>query len=529
VLRKICASLSLEEMAKELVMVMGVGRSGTTALFRSLAKDRRVVRYNESIDSAIYFNYRLRPLGEIASVLSSVTGPVLLKPVHETSYRTIEDVIDEFRGYALRIVWIYRDPVNVFYSMHLQGWVPFTKIGSDSNVEQWSRRNRLAHESYERHPDFIAIVRYEDLLIDSRVFRRLCKWLGIQGKSCFRADSGKGRRQVPLAVQSKIDSRTTEVLRALDAARIFRPRITQRLRHPFVQKLSAGRKMIYNAVCRSHSDRERHEWSDLLAAGARCTPSQIAELRFWLDCGKNLQRTGKLRAELRENGPSHMSATSPVNSPYYVSSCINGQPALFFPADKVKGRRESPHGILEFGVGADWPFMFDGSPFAVFAVFKPSVPAAAFRLHQRALLIRAGAVDRVGPAFILQWNSDLNASEGIMTDESAGGDTKMEQQVALTARASHPHEQWRIVNFQYTREGTLLSFANGAPGTPCQGKDQQSRPKNSFYSTLQLGGADGEIESLFFGAVAEVIIFSDSLDDQQRTGITRYLKEKYRL
>jgi len=141
----------------------------------------------------------------------------LLKPLCETLHRTLEDLREEFGAYALRIVWIYRDPVNVFYSMHREGWVPFNKIGSDSYIEQWKKRNSLAHEFYQRHSDLIAIVRYEDFFVDSDVFRGLCDWLNIESKSFFQADSGNGRRKVPLAVQNKIDLRTAEILLALDA------------------------------------------------------------------------------------------------------------------------------------------------------------------------------------------------------------------------------------------------------------------------------------------------------------------------
>src|SRR5438093_1420001 len=164
-------------MARKLVMVMGAQRSGTNALFCSLANDKQVIPFNESIDNAIYCNYLLRPLGEIAGVLGAATGTVLLKPISETKYRTIDDVIREYHGYALQIVWIYRDPVNVFYSMHREGWIPFNEIGSEHTVEHWNKRNRLAYESCRRYSDLTAIVRYEDLLVDRRVFRQLCNWL----------------------------------------------------------------------------------------------------------------------------------------------------------------------------------------------------------------------------------------------------------------------------------------------------------------------------------------------------------------
>jgi len=98
----------------------------------------------------------------------------------------LEDLREEFGAYALRIVWIYRDPVNVFYSMHREGWVPFNEIGSDLYIEQWKKRSYLAHEFYQRHSDLIAIVRYEDFFVDSDVFRGLCDWLNIESKSFFQ-------------------------------------------------------------------------------------------------------------------------------------------------------------------------------------------------------------------------------------------------------------------------------------------------------------------------------------------------------
>jgi hypothetical protein len=175
--------------------------------------------------------------------------------------------------------------------------------------------------------------------------------------------------------------------------------------------------------------------------------------------------------------------------------------------------------------------MYDGSPFALFAVFVPSVPGSGSWLQERALLLRIGASARDGPAFVLQWNSETDASEAIIMSERTGSDIPRKQQIASTPCGSHPRNEWRIVNVQYTKEGkgTLVSFANAIPGAPCRSSCRPVHTKRSFLGTLQLGGAEGENQSLFFGAVAEVIIFNDSLQDQQRIGITGYLKEKYQL
>ncbi len=119
----------------------------------------------------------------------------------------------------------------------------------------------------------------------------------------------------------------------------------------------------------------------------------------------------------------------------------------------------------------------------------------------------------------------------MIINKNAGREIRTGQQIASTPRGSHPRDEWRIINVQHTREGkgTLLSFANGIPGAPCRGSCGQERRKTFLRVALQLGGAEGENQSLFFGAVAEIMIFSGSLEDQQRIGITRYLKDKYRL
>jgi hypothetical protein len=49
----------------ELIMVMGVQRSGTTALFHSLATDKTLTVLPEDIDSAFYYQFRLRPVTEL--------------------------------------------------------------------------------------------------------------------------------------------------------------------------------------------------------------------------------------------------------------------------------------------------------------------------------------------------------------------------------------------------------------------------------------------------------------------------------
>jgi len=46
-------------------MVMGVQRSGTTTLCNSLARDRNLTSFHQSVDNAIDHRYQLRPSGKL--------------------------------------------------------------------------------------------------------------------------------------------------------------------------------------------------------------------------------------------------------------------------------------------------------------------------------------------------------------------------------------------------------------------------------------------------------------------------------
>ena len=210
-------------IGKTLIMVMGVQRSGTTALFNSLARDQDITALNESVDNEIYDKYRLRPVDQIAPILDAAPGAVLLKPLSETSYRSIEMVRSEFEPYDVRFVWVYRDPVNVIFSMHQKGWLPQSDVDRAVHVEEWIRRNRLALAFQEKYRTEIALVRYEDCSADPTVFQALCDWLEVTAEPLFRPDRGQGRRQMSAQAQQNIDAATGAILHVLDRARTFRP------------------------------------------------------------------------------------------------------------------------------------------------------------------------------------------------------------------------------------------------------------------------------------------------------------------
>ena len=242
-------SLALR-VKKQLIMVMGAQRSGTTALFRSLAHDRALTSFHESAEDALYYLYRLRPVREIAPILNAAPGAVLLKPITETLDRSLEELKTEYANYALKFVWIYRDPVNVLHSMSRKGWLPCALEG-EPGAGTWVARNQLALRFQKDHPAAIAIVRYEDLVSDPKIFGSLCKSLDVNGAPVFREDRGSGRSDLPLAVQRAIEAATGTTLRALDSARTFRPGRLQRWKSAARAKLSRPAKRSTSATVSS--------------------------------------------------------------------------------------------------------------------------------------------------------------------------------------------------------------------------------------------------------------------------------------
>lgn len=222
---------------KKLILVMGIQRGGTTVLFRSLAADYDYANYHEHLDSEVFARWNLRPETEIRDVLHAVPKPVILKPINETTFRSVEDVLDEYRDYDTRIVWPYRDPCDVFYSTvdffshDRKANDPFYEglqhladpnDAVDGFIEQWNRRHRSALDAQASHADRVFVVRYEDILWDVAVFDNLCRAIGVKGAYVFRTNTRRSRMLSP-DTRRWIYSGTAETRAALDAARTFRP------------------------------------------------------------------------------------------------------------------------------------------------------------------------------------------------------------------------------------------------------------------------------------------------------------------
>src|SRR5437870_650391 len=149
--------MNVATKSHELIMVMGVQRSGTSVLYDSLKTDRTLTAFPEDIDSAFYCNFRLRPVSELAPVIERGPARILLKPISETGTRSLAKVAEEYRSYPLHFVWIYRDPVNVFDSMRREKWLAADEIDQPAQIRAWCKRNEYALEFQRQSPEQIAI------------------------------------------------------------------------------------------------------------------------------------------------------------------------------------------------------------------------------------------------------------------------------------------------------------------------------------------------------------------------------------
>lgn len=518
-MNSILALSQAKRVKKTVIMVMGVQRSGTTALFKSLARDPALTSFHESPDDALYYLYHLRSLREIAPILDAAPGAVLLKPINETFVRSLEDLWREYSNYALKLVWIYRDPVNVLSSMMRKGWLP-SGLEGEKGAGAWVARNRLALQFQEDRPDMITLVRYEDLIADPGVFRALCGSLGVNGKAVFREDRGTGRQDIPLATQRAIYQLTRATLRALDASRTFRPGRIRRWKS--AAAASFARVPARRRPRRTATLQPPHEWTKSVAATSPTLPSELDDLVFWLNAGGIAPLNGRIQ-EVEESGPLGLRALAD-NQPPFCIPFLNGQPALFFPTNKAQARLDKDPGLLRFTAPGTKRLGPLQKSFSGFALIKPHIPVQLRGKQERtvALAIRAGD-ERA--RFVLEWDRTLGASRAI----ARTGDRS---DSVSSVCGSHPHQQWRIIHFQFQAEdgaqfsisadgiGSVTSLASGAP-------EPASDCRSEWL--IELGGSESDPAALFYGAIAEVILFSRALRPAEQFGITKYLKQKYQL
>lgn len=201
-----------------LVLVMGVQRSGTTALLKALTSSGAVLGVNEGGDPRFFDGVALRPPTAVAAALAGCERPVVLKPINETRDRPLGAVVAALAaaGATPAVVWVYRDPVNVLHS-HLQRWQGY-RDRPEAFAADWARRNAEALAT-----PGVVVVRYEDLVHDPGVLRAVAAAVDLPAAWTLRPDRGEGRRAQPAEVQRLVDAACAPTLAALHAARLARP------------------------------------------------------------------------------------------------------------------------------------------------------------------------------------------------------------------------------------------------------------------------------------------------------------------
>jgi hypothetical protein len=507
----------------KLIMVMGVQRSGTNVLFESLATDRTLSAFPEDIDSAFYYNFLLRPVGELTPLIERVPGRILLKPITETGRRSLVELAQEYRSYALRFVWIYRDPVNVFDSMRRERWIAAEDVDQPAHILGWRKRNEYALEFQQQNPEQIAIVRYEDLCLDPKVFRQLTRWLRANCSSYFRKDSAEGRKCTPSAAQKNIDAGAGETLRALDAARRFRARLIPLLKRRIFNGLMSGKVRAQNED-RTVIDR----FSQIpQPPGPSRLPSAAPSLQFWLRSAAVSRSHGLLTDDIAELGPHGMIAAIPDHGPYGLVSLVQ-RGTLYYPHSKTEERRRGPSGTLRFGTGHDWNFFFDNTGFTVFALFRPNVPCYPPYNQDHSILLRLGPQSDTVPAFFLEWDGGANCSSARIVWSSCQG--TIETRAVSTRLQSHRRDAWALIAVEYTggRDGKFSISANGIAGDSITAMVNASFHPDDDY-VLEVGGFTAQPEALFYGELAEIVISKGPLPTADRSAITAYLIETHRL
>ena len=191
--------------SQTVIMILGVQRSGTTALFDTLSSARNLTSWHEAENSPIYLNWYLRPEPEIRQHLISSPFPVLLKPVRESELRSPLDIISEYRQYHLHLLWLYRDPVNVIYSYFQLGWIDGSEGAIRALAGEWRDRNECVIQEAEACGRRLSIVRYEELIASPTLLHAVASDIGISVISELRPDSRAGRLHMPPEHQQIVD------------------------------------------------------------------------------------------------------------------------------------------------------------------------------------------------------------------------------------------------------------------------------------------------------------------------------------
>lgn len=196
---------------KKLIFVIGYQRSGTNALFYSLSEDKTFKSFNESSNSLIMKNWTLRS-ERITRLSFRPNTNVLVKPISENYIRTTHDIYKEYWNYDLFMIFILRDPVNIYfsnlqhnneyYSKDVKVFINDFNVRMEKTIEGWEFKTGI-------------IVDYEKLTSNEEYFFNICKLMNVDGKYRFRKDSNSGYAKLDEKTINDIKIGTSEVSKAL--------------------------------------------------------------------------------------------------------------------------------------------------------------------------------------------------------------------------------------------------------------------------------------------------------------------------
>jgi len=149
--------------------------------------------------------------------------PLLTKPVNETKKRGIIELFDEYKDYDLYIIFLYRNPVNVYFSQLMKRIKDQNNLfGYNEFMDRWNLRNKHVIEALSYYKDKIFLVRYEDLIANKRVFFDLCNFVDIDGDYIFEKDSNKGVNNLHEEVIHELKRGTSKIINLLDSNRTYK-------------------------------------------------------------------------------------------------------------------------------------------------------------------------------------------------------------------------------------------------------------------------------------------------------------------
>jgi hypothetical protein len=148
-----------------LVMVAGYQRSGTTVLIESFEALNPECTFNESPDNAAFTNKNLHRKDVLLPIAEALGGTLIVKPNKLFHHNTVDEVLDRYRRFRVRIIWAFRDPVETYIS----NGVMRRKRGhtEDQPVEEfadkWIERNEKAIDAFDRRLTPVKFVNYNTI------------------------------------------------------------------------------------------------------------------------------------------------------------------------------------------------------------------------------------------------------------------------------------------------------------------------------------------------------------------------------